>query len=253
MGTTFTIDVRDDGEWSEAIDSAVAWLHHVDATFSTYRPDSDITRVRRGELTVADADPLVAEVIDLCLRAQRTTGGYFTALLDGQLDPTGLVKGWSIEHASRILREHGCANHAVNGGGDLQLAGTAAPSRPWTVGISDPHDRSRVLTTIAGTDLAVATSGTAERGPHIVNPFTHRAARDLASVTVAGPSLTAADSYATAAFAMGSGQLAWLEALEGYEALVVTAEGTVGWTSGWLSLTRSTLSPAHEIGSRTGP
>lgn len=64
-----------------------------------------------------------------------------------------------------------------------------APGQPWRVGINDPDDRDKLLTALAGRDFAVATSGTAERGQHIINARTGRAAHGLASVTVAGPSL----------------------------------------------------------------
>lgn len=233
MGTAFTIDIRDSGRWDQAIAEVVRWLHRVDAVFSTYRLDSDIARIRRGELRVVDADPQVAAVLELCAKVQTSTGGYFTAMPNGQLDPTGLVKGWAIERASELLREYGSANHAVNGGGDLQLAGEAALGHPWRVGIADPRDRSRVLSVLAGRDFAVATSGTSERGSHLIDPFTRRAATSLASATVAGPSLTYADAYATAAFVMGPDALRWVRTVEQYEALLVTDDGTLHSSSGW--------------------
>lgn len=246
MGTAFTIDIRDPGEWSEAIAAVVSWLHLVDATFSTYRHDSDISRIRRGGLRVADAAPDVATVLGLCARAQRVTDGFFTSLPHGQLDPTGLVKGWSIERASELLRARGSGNHAVNGGGDMQLAGEAAPGRPWTVGISDPHDRSRVLCTVSGRGVAVATSGVGERGRHIVDPFIGREATGLAAVTVIGPALTDADAYATAAVAMGPGARAWVESLDGHDALLVADDGSVRCTSGWLRRTAGWRIQVHE-------
>jgi len=233
MGTVFSIEIRDPGDWTKAIDDVVRWLHFVDATFSTYRADSAISRIDRGELRVADANPYVAEVLDLCARMQHVTGGYFTSVVGGRLDPSGLVKGWSIERASMLLREHGSTNHAVNGGGDMQLAGESSPGQPWTVGIADPHDRSRVLSTVSGRDMAVATSGVTERGAHIVEPFTGRAATDLGAVSVVGTSLTGVDAYATAATAMGSGALVWLESVHGIEGLVVGSDGTVARTAGW--------------------
>lgn len=223
MGTVFTIDIRDRGDWEVAICDAVGWLHSVDRVFSTYRPDSDICRIDRRELAVSDADPRVQEVLDLCVEVHRETDGYFTALVHGRLDPTGLVKGWAIEGASDILRAHGSHNHAVNGGGDMQLAGERSPGQPWRVGVTDRFDRSRLLQTLTGRNFAVATSGVAERGAHIVNPFTGRPATDLASVTVTGASLTRVDAYATAAFAMGTAASTWLESMPGYNGLVVAA------------------------------
>jgi thiamine biosynthesis lipoprotein len=234
MGTVFTVSIRDDGDWSLAIADVVGWLHTVDATFSTYRPDSDICRIHRGELTVEDAHPMVTDVLDRCARVQHDTGGFFSSLIDGQVDPTGLVKGWAIERASAMLSRAGARNHAVNGGGDMQLAGEAEPGRAWAVGTTDPRDRSRVLSVIEVRDGAVATSGVTERGRHIVDPFTGRpVANGLASATVTGARLTEVDAYATAAFVMGLPALGWAEPRGGVEVLLVDEEGARHSSSGW--------------------
>lgn len=237
MGTAFTIDVRDPGNWGDAIRDVVSWLHEVDHVFSTYRYESDISRLRRGELTLEAASPEIADVLGLCADAQLTTAGYFTAMPNGQLDPTGLVKGWAIEHASRRLTAHGAVNHAINGGGDMQLVGEAASGRPWTVGISNPRDSSQVLTVVSGRDFAVATSGTAERGDHVIDPFTGRPASRALSVTITGPSLTWADAYATAVVVMGAAGVRWIAEVDEYEALIVAPDGTCYRSSGWSSRT----------------
>jgi thiamine biosynthesis lipoprotein len=233
MGTVFTIDVRDPGDWSAPVAEVVAWLHRVDQTFSTYREDSAIRRLQRGELRLEDAEPEVVAVLGLCQDFERSTRGAFTSTPHGVLDPTGLVKGWAIERASELLRRSGSTNHAVNGGGDMQLAGESAPGRPWRVGISDPAGRQRLIAVVSGRDLAVATSGVAERGQHIVDPRTGAPADRLASVTIVGPHLTDADAYATAAFAMGDTATSWIEGLDGYEGLVVDTAGRTSQTSGF--------------------
>ena len=233
MGTVFSIDIRDAGSWDEAIGDVIRWLHRVDAVFSTYKEGSDISRIRRGELAVEDADPDVAAVLALCASIESETDGYFTAWWDGGVDPTGAVKGWAIEEASRLLRAHGSGNHAVNGGGDIQFAGEPAPGEPWRAGISNPFDPSRLLITVSGRDFAVATSGTAERGLHIVDPHGQAPATGLASATVVGRSLTRVDAYATAVFAMGPSGLDWIAARPGYEAMTVAPDGTVLGTEGF--------------------
>ncbi|MGH3172010.1 MAG: FAD:protein FMN transferase [Trebonia sp.] len=249
MGTVFSIDIRDPGAWAGAVKEVIAWLHDVDAIFSTYKEGSDISRIRRGDLPVGDADPLVPEVLALCERAEKDTNGFFTARwrdaatvaapadpasgTAGDVDPTGIVKGWAIERASGILRGHGSGNHCVNGGGDIQLAGEPSPGEAWRVGISDPRDRTRLVAVVAGRDTAVATSGTAERGDHIVDPRTGLAPDGLESATVTGPSLTLADAYATAAFVMGPAALDWVAARPGYEAMLVAPGGALTRTPGF--------------------
>jgi thiamine biosynthesis lipoprotein len=237
MGTVVSFDVRadetNDSDLAGAIGEAVAWLHRVDAVFSTYRPDSQIERLARGELGIDECDADVALVFALCDDIGRETAGFFSARFRGRLDPTGIVKGWAVEHASRLLAAAGSTAHSVNGGGDVQTFGEPEPGRPWRVGIAHPlqHGAFAGLAEVRG--LAVATSGSAERGDHIIDPFTGRSPRDLLSVTVVGANLTRVDAYATAALAMGQRSRAWLEQLPGYEGFAVSADGT-GWsTSGF--------------------
>ena len=229
MGTVFSFDVRDPltPGLRRALRSAVDWLHHVDALFSTYRPESAISRLAREVTSLGDEPEVVSEVLRLCEEAERRTRGCFTLRPGGRLDPSGLVKGWAVEEACRILRAGGARNLYVNGGGDLQVKGESAPGRPWCVGIADPRRPGRIHTTVEGRDLAVATSGTAERGSHIVDPRTGAPATGLLSATVTGPSLTWADVYATAAMVLGPGATERIEGMAGYDLLTVSRDGVV--------------------------
>jgi thiamine biosynthesis lipoprotein len=239
MGTVFSFDVRGGEPQAirSALDEAVAELHRVDEVFSTYREDSEVSRLARGELAVEECAPAVAEVLELAAEAERVSDGWFSPRYAGRLDPTGIVKGWAAERAARALLMAGASGVGVNGGGDVQMFGTPGPGRPWRVGVADPLRPGGLAAVIsaAGTDrLAVATSGTAERGDHVVDPRTGRTAvTDLVAVTVVGPSLTWADCWATAAFARGSrAGLTWLESLPDVEALLITAGDEVRCTKG---------------------
>jgi thiamine biosynthesis lipoprotein len=230
MGTVFSLDIRGPGCDPAAVDEAIAWLHWVDATFSTYKPDSPVSRIARGELDVAEAPAEVGTVLARCEQLQAETGGYFSAYATGDLDPSGLVKGWAIQHVSDLLRAAGSRNHCMNGGGDVHCAGSAAGGEPWRIGISHPTRPGELAAVVTGTDIAVATSGTGERGPHIRNPHDRTAPSGLASVTIVGKDLGLTDAYATAAFAMGSQATDWIGTLEGYQGLVIRADGSQ-WAS----------------------
>ncbi|MFL6054839.1 MAG: FAD:protein FMN transferase [Actinoallomurus sp.] len=244
MGTVFSFDLREPYPRDGALEEVIAWLHWVDATFSTYRPDSDVSRLLRGEADVGDCAPEVGEILALCDRLAEVTHGCFSAYAGGSLDPSGVVKGWAIERAGGMLRAAGSLNHHVNGGGDIQLTGGPEPGRPWRVGIADPLRPGKVATVVAGRDMAVATSGTAERGAHILDPRTGRPAEDLAGVTVVGPSLTLADAYATAAFVMGDAARDWIDGLPGYEAYGVGLDGRT-WATAGLRADASDQDPAR--------
>jgi FAD:protein FMN transferase len=181
--------VRVEGE----IDAArvFAWLRWVDVTFSTYRPDSEISRLDRGERF--DPHPLVREVLARCEELRVATGGLFDARAGGRLDPSGYVKGWAVERAAVFGR----GRFLIDAGGDVVLRGT------WRAGIRHPFERDKLAAAITVSDCAVATSGAYERGPHILDPRTGRPATGLDSVTVIGPDLATADAYATAAFVAG--------------------------------------------------
>ena len=84
-----------------------------------------------------------------------------------------------------------------------------------------------MLTTVTGRNFAIATSGTGERGHHIVNPRQGKPAQGLASVTIIGPRVERADVYATAAIAMGSPATTWLDNLTDHHALIVFDDTTV--------------------------
>ncbi|WP_037670637.1 FAD:protein FMN transferase [Streptomyces griseus] len=240
MGTVFSFDVRggNHGVVTATLEEAVAELHRVNEVFSTYRDDSQVSRLARSELTVEECDPEVAEVLELGAEAERVSEGWFSTSYEGRLDPTGVVKGWAAERAARRMAAvPGVSGVSVNGGGDVQLLGVPGPARPWRVGVSDPlrpGGLAAVVSAAGADELAVATSGTAERGTHIVDPRTGRSAvTDLVAVTVVAPRLTWADCWATAAFAMGSREaLRWLEALPDVEALLITAGDEVRCTGG---------------------
>ena len=230
MGTTVSIELAEDRPEDELrglIDGVCDWLHEVDARFSTYKADSEVSRLGRGEIRLDDCSPDLRHVLEACADLWRDTDGYFDAYASGSLDPSGYVKGWSVEVASARLLAAGSHDNYINAGGDIRMRGHHPEGGPWRVGIRHPWEADKVSWVLAVTDGAVATSGTYERGDHVRNPRTGKAARGLRSVTVVGPDLALADAYATAALAMGESGVAWLAKLVagGYESAVVTDDG----------------------------
>jgi thiamine biosynthesis lipoprotein len=219
-----------------ALGEAVDWLHFVDDTFSTYKEASEVNRFDRGELAASDCSPALGHIIALCHRLARETGGFFDAWAAGHFDPSGVVKGWSIDRASDILVDRGLSDHMVDAGGDLRFRGSPLGGGPWTAAVRHPLDTDAYSAVVALAEGAVATSGIYERGLHVIDPFSGGPASGFASVTVVGPDLTTTDAYATAALAMGAGAPAWLAGLAGYEAQVVTPEGRGWWTDGFARL-----------------
>lgn len=234
MGMPFSIDARGPGRLSCALDDAFAVLARADALFSTYRADSEISRLNRGELALEDCSSDVREVLVRCERLREQTQGAFDIAAAGRalpgapvaaVDPSGLVKGWALQRAAGALRAAGVRHHCVNGAGDVSVAGGRPDGRPWRVGIRHPLRADSLCAIVALADGAVATSAAYERGDHVVDPRTGRPARKLASATVIGPDAGTADAYATALFARGRDGLDWIEAEPGYEAMAMLADG----------------------------
>jgi len=247
MGTVVSFDVRTPAPAERveaAVQAAVGWLHWVERTFSTYQHGSEVNRFDRGELAAADACAELRHILRLCHELHDSTGGFFDAWATARFDPSGVVKGWSIEQASSILVAAGFPDHAIDGGGDVRLQGTPGPGRLWQVGVRHPRQRDAYSAVLSLPGGAVATSGTYERGAHVVDPRTGRPATELVSVTVTGSELTTTDAYATAALAMGADAPAWLAGLDGYEAQVVSEQGR-GWsTPGFRRLAPQLLGPS---------
>jgi thiamine biosynthesis lipoprotein len=234
MGMPVIVDVRDEDVDPSVLDGVFDWLRWVDATFSTYKEDSEIRRLDRGELEPGEAHAAVRSVLRRCDELRAETRGYFDARAAGTLDPSGYVKGWSIDRAAALLDQAGLRNYALNAGGDIRVRGRAVPALSWRVGIVHPLERDRIAAALETGDLAVATSGGYERGNHVLDPHTGRAPTGVLSVTVVGPELGTADAYATAAFAMGAeAGPHWTARLRGYEAMTICADSTVLSTAGF--------------------
>lgn len=228
MGLPVSIDVRDDGDHTAAIEGAFAWLREVDARFSPFKPDSEVCRYDRGELAPSQLSGDLLEVLALCDHYERLSGGAFSARLPGRaLDPNAVVKGWAVQRAAALLRTEGLRTFCINAGGDVVTAGEPEPGRGWRVGIRHPEQPEGICAVVESSDGAVATSAEYERGSHILDGRTGLPATGLLSVTVTAGDLTTADSLATAAFAMGTEGIAWVASQPGCAVLIVDAERQV--------------------------
>ena len=215
-----------------AIQAACALLHEADAVFSTWDPRSPLSRLLRGDICDADGPPSMAEVRTACQAAREASGGWFDPwAMPGGYDPTGLVKGWAVDRALDAIRRSGLPAALVNGGGDLAAFGGPAPGEPWRAGIRHPW-RPAALAGVLEVRGAVATSGSYERGAHLVDPHTGRPGGRAASATVTGPSLAMADALATALAVGGDAALAAVDGLPGYAGYLIRPDGTETWTSG---------------------
>jgi thiamine biosynthesis lipoprotein len=234
MGTVVTFDVyakqgTADAQLTEVreqLAAAVAILHRADEVFSTWKPKSPVSRLRRGELAASEAPPEVAEVSAACAAAREASGGWFDPwAMPGGFDPAGYVKGWATQRAVAAFAADWMTGAIVNAAGDIASLGRQPTGQVFRVGISDPAE-PRQLAEIVELTGAIATSGGYERGAHLVDPRSGRPAARAASATITGPDLGLADALATALAVAGKPGLAFIEPLDGYEALVIDFDGS---------------------------
>jgi FAD:protein FMN transferase len=232
MGFPVSLRVDDTGDRAvldAAADAVFAWLREADERFSPFKADSEVSRLDRGELSPADVSADLTEVLDLCEEYRIATGGAFDVRLPGRgLDPCAVVKGWSVQRAAELLSGAGLTRFCLNAGGDVVVSGG-----PWRVGVRHPEIADKLCTVLDLTDAAVATSARYERGDHILDGRTGRPATGLDSLTVVAPTLTVADTVATAAFAMGGEGVEWAAGREGCEIYAVLPGGRVLRTPGF--------------------
>ncbi|WP_281408930.1 FAD:protein FMN transferase [Mesorhizobium sp. CU2] len=228
-----TIDLgASDGALAETV---FGYFDEVDRRFSTYRTDSEISAINRGDIPVRDWSGDMREVMALAEQTRKDTGGYFDVHRpDGSLDPSGIVKGWAIRNAADIVRVAGVVDFFIEAGGDIQSSGKNASGQEWSVGIRSPFHQDEIIKVVYPHGHGVATSGTYARGQHIYNPFNACGQiSDVVSLTVIASDVLEADRFATAAFAMGREGILFLERTQGLEGYLVDEGRRATPTSGF--------------------
>ena len=239
MGMPVSIEIAGVQAAQKNFDTAFDYFVHIDETFSTYKPGSEISRINRGEISEAEYSAEMKTVFALAEETKQLTHGYFDIhTADGMIDPLGLVKGWAINNAAHMLDELGCKNFQVDAGGDIQTRGKNEEGNEWSVGIRNPFNRGEIIKVIYPRGAGVATSGTYIRGKHIYDPHSGEpVVTPVLSLTVVGPDVYEADRFATAAFAMGERGVEFIEQLDGFEGYAVDEKGVATMTSGFTKYT----------------
>jgi thiamine biosynthesis lipoprotein len=152
----------------------------------------------------------------------------------------GIAKGYAVERGAALLREAGVEHAMLNAGGDTRVLGDRR-GQPWIIGIRHPRAADAVVTRLPLEDEAISTSGDYERFfeedgrryHHILNPQTGEPTQGVLSVTVIGPDATLTDGLSTTVFVMGARRgLEFIDRTEGFEAIVVEADGRLSYSSG---------------------
>jgi FAD:protein FMN transferase len=234
MGMPISVEILD-APSSQLIETVYDYFDAVDQRFSTYKDTSEISAINRGEILEAALSAEMLEVFALAEKTRDETAGYFNMRnRAGLIDPSGVVKGWAVRNAARIIERAGATNFYVDAGGDIQAHGKNSDGEDWRVGIRNPFNDQEVIKVINISGQGIATSGSYVRGEHIYNP--HQPAEKLDSIvslSVIGPDVLEADRFATAAFAMGESGIYFIEQRDGLEGYAINAEGIATMTTGF--------------------
>jgi thiamine biosynthesis lipoprotein len=237
MGMPITVEIVGPQTTEEIFNEVFNYFTHVDEVFSTYKSTSEITAINDGKLALDDASEEMRLVFTMCEETKRETGGYFDIKTpSGKYDPSGLVKGWAIWNASKLLEKNGFSNFYIDAGGDIQPHGHNAGGTQWAIGVKNPFDQNENVKVIyiGDGEEGVATSGTYIRGNHIYNPRDgSQPVNEIISLTVIGPNIHDADRFATAAFAMGVDGIKFIERLSGYEGYMIDKNKIATMTTGF--------------------
>jgi thiamine biosynthesis lipoprotein len=234
MGMPITVEIID-CLYARLLGDIFAYFDAIDRRFSVFRPDSEIIAFNRGRLARTEISAQLREVLALADQTRRRTHGYFDICRpDGLIDPSGIVKGWAIRNAARLIDAAGAKNYFIDAGGDIQSRGKSVDGTDWKIGIRNPFNDREIIKIVHPLGLGVATSGSYARGDHIYNPHQpdHPIA-DIVSLTVIGADVMQADLYATAGFAMGNGGIYFIEETPQLEGYAIDMNGVATQTTGF--------------------
>ena len=209
MGTVVSIrlahTVLDDSRALDAVAAAANVFEDFNARFSLYLDQSELSRISRGELALADSSTEMREAYSRAIDWRSRTNGDFTPHRpDGVIDLNGTIKAEAIDAAARSLREHGFQDFSLNCGGDVLVSGKPEAGS-WVTGVVDPGPNNTLLSAIQHTDewCAIATSSITERGEHIWSRPENATDAIFTQVSVVANNIISADVWATAIMAGG--------------------------------------------------
>lgn len=195
------------------LDAVATVFERWEDVFSLFRTGSELSCVNRSEARVVAVSPLFAHALGVALDAAAETDGLVDPTLSGRfhevmrdgsflarppglaLDLNGVVKALAVDDAARLIDRAGF----VSAGGDIAVRGPVDVALPGGGAV-------RVV------EGGLATSGTASRGRHLVDPRIGRPSDSpWEQVTASGANCLAADVSAKAAFLLGDDGPDWLD------------------------------------------
>ena len=210
-------------EWLDLLAEAQAWQGRTEGAFDpALGALMRVWGIRQG----GHRHPSAAE-LDWARRASgsallvldRKAGTARLLNPEAALEEGGFLKGYALDRMRAVA---GTPVGLLNFGGQLLAWG-----HPVSAAIADPQDRRRPRLTLLLKDASLSSSGTSERGRHILDPRTGRRCPAWGSVAVVAPDGLTADILSTALYVLGPDRgLAWAER-HGTAAAFLLNDGTL--------------------------
>lgn len=234
-GTVISIQTSDltAKGFDAACEKAEQFYISIDEKFSAYKDHSEVSKLQHDELRIGDASDEMKLVWNRCLELRELTHGAFDPwAVQGGFDPSGFVKGWAAQESLRFFADENIDHIQINAGGDVVVRGGMDDHTPWKIGVRHPDLVNEIAKTFELFDGAIASSGTYERGDHIIDPRVGIPAVGSRAATVVGPDAGIADALATAIVVDGRDAVSWLgnQEFKNYTFWAVDKSGDRSWS-----------------------
>src|SRR5258706_2478163 len=231
MGMPVIIEIVDSFD-NEVFEEIFDYFREVDEKCSPYKATSEVTIINNSKSEIKTISADMKLVLELANITKQETNGYFDIYRNNYFDPSGIVKGWAIYNASKILIKKGFKNFYIDAGGDIQASGKNGEGKKWTIGIRNPFKTNENVKIVYLSGKGIATSGTYEKGNHIYNPKA-QITNEIVSLTVIGKNVYEADRFSTPAFAMGVEGINFVEKQKNLEGYMIDSNGIGTMTTGF--------------------
>jgi FAD:protein FMN transferase len=233
-------------------------LYDLDDLCSTYKDNSDISKINASNDYIK-VDNKVYNIIKASFKYSKITNGYeditVKPLIDAinkkqnisnilpfvdyqkvllkepnlvklkdkgmAIDLGSMVKGCACDEIVAILNKYKIENALIDLGGNIYVKGLNN-NNLWRVGIQNPFKKDKIpLGYLDLTNKSIVTSGTNERGYHIINPKTGEKAHEIKSITIIADKSIDAEGLSTGCFIMGINSLNLLNNIKNLSAIIV--------------------------------
>ena len=230
-------------ETADVIRAAISISDRTGGAFDiTVAPVMDLWGFYGNEFNVPSDDELQSTLEGVGYEKIRLDNTNISIPENTGIDLGGIGKGYTSDRIAALLKNNGVKSAIISLGGNVHAIGKRNDGSEWTVGITDPHNKSQLIGKLKISDKAVITSGAYQRYfeqdgityHHIIDTTTGKSADSgLASVTVIADSGMTADGLSTALFVMGLDKAIelWRNS-EDFDAVFVDDSGMIYVTEG---------------------